>query len=79
MNPRAIGICLVGNFDEEKISAKQLESLVFLVNKLRRHYKIPINRIMGHGEVTGASTHCPGREFPWREFIEHLNAALPDQ
>lgn len=78
MNTRGIGICLVGNFDKERVSEKQMESLVFLVNKLRRHYKVPLNRIMGHGEVTGASTHCPGRQFPWREFIERLNAAPPD-
>ncbi len=78
MNTRGIGICLVGNFDKERVSEKQMESLVLLVNKLRRHYKIPLNRIMGHGEVSGASTHCPGRQFPWREFIERLQAAPPD-
>ena len=79
MNTRGIGICLVGNFDKERVSDKQMESLVLLVNKLRRHYKIPLNRIMGHGEVSGASTHCPGRQFPWREFIDRLNSAPPDQ
>lgn len=78
MNTKGIGICLVGNFDNETISEKQMESLVFLVNKLRRHYKIPLNRIMGHGEVSGANTHCPGRQFPWREFIERLQSTPTD-
>jgi N-acetyl-anhydromuramyl-L-alanine amidase AmpD len=72
MNTRAIGICLVGNFDDENVSRKQMESLVFLVNKLRKYYKIPLSHIMGHGEVTGASTHCPGRNFPWKEFLDKL-------
>ena len=75
MYPRAIGICLVGNFDVDHVSHEQMESLVYLVNKLRRHYKIPLSHIMGHGEVPGASTHCPGRQFPWKEFLERLNSA----
>jgi N-acetylmuramoyl-L-alanine amidase len=78
MNTRAIGICLVGNFDQEKVSAKQMESLVFLVNKLRRHYKIPLERVMGHGKVRGASTHCPGTRFPWATFMDELRNAPPD-
>lgn len=78
MNTRGIGICLVGNFDNDEVSEKQMESLVSLVNRLRRHYKIPLNRIMGHGEVSGARTQCPGRRFPWREFIERLQAAPRD-
>ena len=75
MNPRAIGICLVGNFDEERVSSKQMDSLVFLVNKLRRYYNIPLEHVMGHGRVPGASTHCPGSHFPWTEFMEHLRNA----
>lgn len=75
MNTKAIGICLVGNLDEEHISPKQLESLVFLVNKLRRYYKIPLNHIIGHGRVPGASTHCPGHNFPWEEFMDRLKNA----
>jgi LysM repeat protein len=75
MNPRAIGICLVGNFDEEKVSQKQMAALVFLVNKLRRHYKIPMDHVLGHGKVPGASTHCPGIHFPWGEFTNRLRNA----
>lgn len=78
MNPRAIGICLVGNFDQEKVSAKQMESLVFLVNKLRRNYNIPMDHVLGHGKVPGASTHCPGTHFPWATFMDHLRNAPPD-
>src|SRR4030042_3667409 len=35
MNYKGIGICLVGNFNEAKVSQKQLDSLVYLVNILR--------------------------------------------
>jgi len=72
MNEKAIGICLVGNFSKENISAKQLDSLVYLVKTLRKYYKIPLSRILGHSQVRGARTECPGRKFPWREFKNRL-------
>jgi len=72
MNEKAIGICLVGNFSEESISAKQLDSLIYLVKTLRQYYKIPLNRILGHSQVAGARTECPGRNFPWSRFKDRL-------
>lgn len=72
MNIKAIGICLVGNFSQEDVSKKQMASLVFLVNKLRKQYKIPIKNIIAHGHVIGAATDCPGKEFPWERFIREL-------
>ncbi|MCM8791575.1 MAG: N-acetylmuramoyl-L-alanine amidase [Candidatus Omnitrophica bacterium] len=72
MNYKGIGVCLVGNFSKEKVSSKQLESLVYLVNILRRYYHIPLRNILGHGQVTGARTECPGKNFPWKEFYAAL-------
>ena len=78
MNPRAIGICPVGNFDIDKVSRRQMDSLVHLVNKLRRNYNIPINHILSHGKVPGASTHCPGQRFPWDDFLDRLKITPND-
>lgn len=72
MNEKAIGICLVGNFNREYVSSKQLEALVYLVNILRKYYKIPLKRIIGHKQVSGARTECPGRYFPWEELKKRL-------
>ena len=72
MNHNGIGICLVGNFSKERVSEKQLDSLVYLVNILREYYNIPAKNIMGHGQVNGAATECPGKYFPWREFYAKL-------
>ncbi len=72
MNHKAIGICLVGNFSKTDISNKQLSSLVYLVNLLRRYYHIPLKNIMGHGQVRGAATECPGKRFPWQRFHAQL-------
>ncbi|MFO8052593.1 MAG: N-acetylmuramoyl-L-alanine amidase [Candidatus Omnitrophota bacterium] len=73
MNSKAIGVCLVGNFNSGKITQKQMDSLVYLVNRLRKYYNIPKNKILGHGQVRGARTDCPGKEFPWSQFWSSLN------
>jgi len=73
MNYKGVGVCLVGNFSEDKVSYKQMRSLVFLVDELKKHYNIPNSRILGHGQVKGASTECPGKKFPWKEFWRNLN------
>jgi LysM repeat protein len=75
MNCKGIGVCLVGNFNKDRVSDKQLESLVYLVSVLRKYYKIPASNILGHKQVKGAKTDCPGQNFPWNEFRGRLNAA----
>ncbi|MCP4652026.1 MAG: N-acetylmuramoyl-L-alanine amidase [Candidatus Omnitrophica bacterium] len=76
MNTKAIGVCLVGNFSEDRVSAKQLKSLAYLVNRLRRYYRIPKSRIIGHGRVKSARTECPGKKFPWQEFWSKLKSDI---
>ncbi len=73
MNTRAIGICLVGNFNHEKVSAAQMRSLVMLVNKLKHYYQIPRSHILGHRDVKGSCTECPGRHFPWERFLRQID------
>ncbi|MBD3379678.1 MAG: LysM peptidoglycan-binding domain-containing protein [Candidatus Omnitrophica bacterium] len=74
-NYDGIGICLVGNFSDNPVSRKQMRSLVFLVNKLQDYYDIPDSRILGHGQVQGANTECPGKNFPWKRFRSAMNAS----
>ena len=73
MNTKGIGICLVGNFSSEQVSENQLDSLVYLVQLLQNTYHISDSHILGHGEVSGASTQCPGTNFPWKRFWEKLH------
>jgi LysM repeat protein len=72
MNKKAIGICLVGNFSKGRPTKKQMSSLTYLVNKLRKYYNIPKRRILGHGEVRGAKTECPGKKFSVKKFKSRL-------
>ncbi len=63
-NKHGIGICLVGNFDIQYPSAKQLASLKKLISFLSRKYDIPYNHILGHREVPQTHTRCPGQHMP---------------
>lgn len=61
-NEEGIGICLVGNFENTRPTARQMQSLTKLVAYLMQTYKIPANRVIGHRD-TGKSTDCPGRNL----------------
>lgn len=68
MNKKGIGICVVGNLSDDMISPRQMASLSYLVRTLKGYYNIPDRNIMGHGQVPGAQTECPGKRFPWSVF-----------
>ncbi len=67
-----IGICLVGNFEETDVPAKQLEALVTLTRSLMKTYAIPPGNVDFHGRIEGESTKCPGQRFPYDEFKEAI-------
>lgn len=71
-NKKAIGICVVGNYSETGLPDRMLESLVFLVTTLKGFYRIPDRNIVGHRDVPGAATECPGKFFPWNEFKRRI-------
>jgi len=75
-----LGISLVGDFSSEdnpngekgpiKPSAQQIASLVRLCRRLRRRYKVPLQRIIRHSDI--ANTQCPGDRFPFKSVLEQL-------
>jgi hypothetical protein len=56
-----IGVELFGNFEVQRPSQAQLESLVKLTAWLAQQYKIPLDAIGGHKDR--AETACPGRDL----------------
>lgn len=72
MNAKAIGIALVGNFNEALPTTKQMESLAYLLRTLMQNYRIPPSQVMGHRDVDGANTDCPGKRFPWSNLRQCL-------
>lgn len=65
-NRSAVGICLVGDFNQTAPTRRQMQSLVRLVRFLQGRYNITKGRIYGHGSTPGytGKTKCPGRRFP---------------
>lgn len=68
MNERGIGVVVVGNFSQKRLTAAEFDSLVFLVRTLKDYYRIPSSNILRHSDVPGKNTECPGLYFPWAEF-----------
>jgi len=63
-NKDAVGICLVGNFNQAEPTARQMHSVVKLVRFLQNRYGIPKSHIYGHNTTPGArATDCPGKNF----------------
>ncbi|MBU9888658.1 MAG: N-acetylmuramoyl-L-alanine amidase [Candidatus Omnitrophica bacterium] len=71
-NKKSIGIAVVGNYSETGLPVPMMESLVFLVTTLKKFYGIPDQNIVGHRNVPGAATECPGKYFPWSEFKRRI-------
>jgi LysM repeat protein len=76
MNSKGIGVALVGNFNVEQPTQAQMDSLVYLTRTLCAYYDIPMAHVVGHREVEGAKTECPGRNFPWRVFVTEAARGL---
>lgn len=73
-NEDAVGICLVGNFDEGLPTSRQMRSLVKLVRFLQSRYRIPRSRVYGHKDTPGAGvTECPGNNFPMARLKSMLS------
>ncbi len=68
-NEGNIGICCLGNFDEQSPSPEQLKACETIVAALMAKYRIPVSRVRSHQEWSGARTACPGRSLQ-REFVQ---------
>ena len=75
LNRISIGICLVGNFEaNNEPTNNQLESLVSLVSYFSEKYHIPKSRIVRHSQVLQKGTACPGKNFPYKQFINEISS-----
>lgn len=65
-NQHGIGIVLIGNFEEEPPTPRQVEAVKRLVNSLKQEYGIPSDKVIAHSDVK--ATACPGKFFPVSEI-----------
>lgn len=72
MNRKSIGICLVGDLNVQRPTTAQMESLKQLCRDIMSRYRIPAGNILGHGEVKGSATACPGKNFDMKKLRGRL-------
>ncbi len=73
-NVQNIGVCLIGNFDEEAPTKAALDTLRKLLDEERAQWKIPRSQVFTHQELK--STECPGRNLAsWVQAYRHAGAA----
>lgn len=74
-NGDSVGVCLTGNFEIDKPTAAQINSLVWLILKyLEPRYGNL--KVIGHRDVM--ATACPGKNFPWNELRRKLLEGVID-
>lgn len=61
MNHKSAGVAVIGNLMDHPPTPEQRRALIGLVRELCRRYSVPPERVLGHNEVPGAATDCPGR------------------
>jgi len=54
-------ICVMGNYEVQKLSKEQLKAVVELTSFLVKKFDVPLDEIKGHKDY--ASTLCPGEDF----------------
>ena len=69
INQKGIGICLIGNYDNEPEPTLQLRRAAELCALLvERIPSLRVENILGHGEVDGTNTNCPGSHIRMNHF-----------
>lgn len=65
-NEHGIGICLVGNFEQNGPTSAQIKAVSELVGQLKQRFDITEEQILKHGDLK--ATACPGRLFPFQKI-----------
>ena len=67
-NSHSIGVCFEGNYQvEAEMPVAQLTAGQALVADIKRRWGI--TKVIGHKDVAGSTTDCPGKYFPLAEMI----------
>ena len=69
-----IGICIVGNFDQDPPGDEMLRYAANLTAGYLRMFALPITSVRRHNEFAPKS--CPGNKFPWDKFIGYVVEAV---
>ena len=74
MNHTALGVCCVGNYDNEDPPEEMIDLLVGLLRALCTWYEIPVENIKRHSDY--ASKTCPGTRFDLEAVKERVRRTM---
>jgi hypothetical protein len=81
VNPRGVGICFLGNFNQEVPPPDQLRGGAHLVAWLMQELGIALDDVKGHKELM--ATACPGklwlRDERWRDLLRQEIGRVQDE
>lgn len=72
VNDFSLGVELVDDDDSWPYPKAQIASAAEWVAWKVRQYRIPLNRIVGHCDVSPGRKVDPGRDFRWYEFLRDV-------
>jgi N-acetylmuramoyl-L-alanine amidase len=73
LNRYSIGIEIQNqghDFKYEKFSSKQIIAVQKVLKRLIKNYKININNILGHSDISPERKKDPGEKFPWKKLAK---------
>ena len=74
LNKNSIGIEIHNqghDYGYKKFSSKQIGSLKKLLKVLVKSYKINLNNILGHSDISPNRKKDPGEKFPWKDLAKN--------
>ncbi len=74
-----IGICLVGDFDQQPPSARQLAATQALIAYLSKRYNIAPGNVRTHAHLAATKTVCPGKYFPNEAMLMLTKDAMSER
>ena len=80
INSNSIGIELdnTGHYiNFERYTKKQIDSLIKLLNFLKKKYDIDNLNFLGHSDISPFRKSDPGEKFPWRELFKNNLGFFP--
>jgi N-acetylmuramoyl-L-alanine amidase len=69
LNSSSIGIELDNN-GFEPFAEVQMNSLIILLDRLKKAYSIPSSNFIGHGDIAPTRKNDPNWRFPWKQLAE---------
>ena len=74
-----IGICLVGDIDQQPPTARQIAAAKALVAYLSQRYAIAPSRVTTHVQLAATPTVCPGKYFPAESILPATKGATRER